>query len=177
MPNNVRLSNNCYLMKCADFAKIGISNNIEKRMYSIQTSQPFEVDLIRSIKYPSIQIKSGWYLNIAFFIEQKLHEILIEKKLHHKGEWFLNFEKTKEIFDQFVAENDPVTIVDRTSQFLSACYIHDNFKKLFREQMKIKFLEDYSEVLSRVSKKNPRTFDFLKSEKVDAIIQIGEKFK
>ena len=43
--------------------------------------------------------------------------------------------------------------------------------------MKIKFLEDYSEVLSRVSKKNPRTFDFLKSEKVDAIIQIGEKFK
>lgn len=67
-----------YICEMMGFIKIGISNNPINRMKTISAGTPFESNLLYSIEMPSFQH--------AFFVEQKSHEILKEKKI--KNEWF-----------------------------------------------------------------------------------------
>jgi Meiotically up-regulated gene 113 len=67
-----------YLVKCGDFYKIGISKKLDKRLETLQTSNPHPIELIKSWKY------DPWHLVIK--IERLLHKHF--KPYHHKLEWF-----------------------------------------------------------------------------------------
>lgn len=63
-----------YLIKCADKYKIGYTKDINRRFKELDT-RPFPCELITSVYSP-----------IAFPIEQKIHELLSEKRV--TGEWY-----------------------------------------------------------------------------------------
>lgn len=66
-----------YLISCGDYYKIGFSKNIKTRVSSIQTSSPYDVELVT--KY------SSFYKNHEA-LESHLHSKF--KEHHHRLEWF-----------------------------------------------------------------------------------------
>lgn len=78
-----------YLIKCADKYKIGYTKDIDRRFKELDT-RPFPCELIAYVDSP-----------IAFPVEQKIHELLKEKRV--VGEWYsFEFESTAEQFEDFV---------------------------------------------------------------------------
>lgn len=63
-------------MEGTDFYKIGYSNNIEKRLQTLQVSSPFNLSVIWQLKI--------WFPQEA---ERYLHQLFKEKKV--KNEWFM----------------------------------------------------------------------------------------
>ena len=70
-------SDTLYMMKSADHIKIGITNDVDKRISSIRTSTPFEVELIGSWKFCE---------NSVYRIEQFIHKQYASENI--KLEWF-----------------------------------------------------------------------------------------
>jgi hypothetical protein len=66
-----------YLLGCGDYYKIGYSKNIQSRLSSIRTSNPFQVDLLATY-----ECTDGRYSDL----EKLLHEKFKDSK--HKLEWF-----------------------------------------------------------------------------------------
>ena len=66
-----------YLIRCGDYYKIGITQNIEQRLSSFKTSIPFDIELVLKEKFNYIY-KSK--------IERELHKEFKHKL--HKGEWY-----------------------------------------------------------------------------------------
>lgn len=66
-----------YLLGCGDYYKIGYSKNMQSRLSSIRTSNPFEVELLATF-----ECTDGRYLDL----EKLLHEKFKDSK--HKLEWF-----------------------------------------------------------------------------------------
>jgi len=64
-----------YVIKCNDFYKIGRTNNVQKRLSGMQTGNPYELELILSIK-----------TNSPFTLETSLHTKFKDKLI--RGEWF-----------------------------------------------------------------------------------------
>lgn len=64
-----------YLLECEGFYKIGITDDVRKRLSQIQTSTPFNVKLIHSIPLAN-----------AWLLEKHLHERFAKKRV--RGEWF-----------------------------------------------------------------------------------------
>lgn len=78
-----------YLLKCADKFKIGYSEDVERRMKQLDT-RPFPLELVVKV-----------YSDIAYPIEQKIHEILVKHKV--AGEWYdFGLPITAEQFEKFV---------------------------------------------------------------------------
>lgn len=78
-----------YLLKCADKFKIGYSEDVERRMKQLDT-RPFPLELVVKV-----------YSDIAYPIEQKIHEILVKHKL--ASEWYdFGFTVSAEQFEKFV---------------------------------------------------------------------------
>lgn len=75
--NSGKTTGGVYLLGCGDYYKIGYSKNIQSRVSSIRTSNPFQVDLLATY-----ECKDGRYLNL----EKRLHEKFKDSK--HKLEWF-----------------------------------------------------------------------------------------
>lgn len=67
-----------YFITDGEFIKIGISNNIQKRINSIQTGNPKRLELLRSIECT--------FESHAINLEKLLHRALSEHRV--KGEWF-----------------------------------------------------------------------------------------
>ncbi len=64
-----------YIIKCQNFYKIGITNDIKERLVALQTGNPFEISLVKTYDLP----KS---------FETTVHELLTDAKYHERGEWF-----------------------------------------------------------------------------------------
>lgn len=64
-----------YLLKCQTFYKVGFSQNINNRIESLQSGNPFDITLVDSFK------SSNPYVD-----EQNIHKYLKAYRLH--GEWF-----------------------------------------------------------------------------------------
>lgn len=78
-----------YLIKCADKYKIGYTKDVDRRFKELDT-RPFPCELIES-----------YYSDIAFPVEQKIHELLSEKRV--AGEWYsLDSEASANDFIDFV---------------------------------------------------------------------------
>ena len=69
-----------YLIKCQDFYKIGITNDIEDRLAQLSTGNPFDLEIIVAFEFEN-----------ASFIEKSLHQKFSEQKV--KNEWFSLSEK------------------------------------------------------------------------------------
>lgn len=69
---------NVYLIadELANYMKIGVANNIPKRLMELQIGCPYKLYLVSSIS-----------VNNAFSIENKLHKKF--KHLRHRAEWFI----------------------------------------------------------------------------------------
>ena len=64
-----------YLVRAADFIKIGVTNRVGERVCQIQTGNPFEVDLLHAIEVVD-----------AYTVEKMLHGKYTE--FNKRGEWF-----------------------------------------------------------------------------------------
>lgn len=62
-------------MDGTNFYKIGTSINVEKRIGSIKTNNPFDIIVIFKI-----------HVNGCFAVEKSIHQTFIDKK--HRGEWY-----------------------------------------------------------------------------------------
>jgi hypothetical protein len=67
--------NYVYLIKCHEFYKIGIANDIDARLNSLQCGNPYELELMFAMRYPN-----------AEDIEEMLHERYGKKRVFR--EWF-----------------------------------------------------------------------------------------
>lgn len=67
-----------YLVKCGEFHKIGVTQNIKQRLEDFRTSNPHPIELLKSWKY------EPW--SMVRKIEKLLH--LHYKPHHHHREWF-----------------------------------------------------------------------------------------
>lgn len=93
-----------FIKACSKFVKIGTSNDIDKRVKSMQTSQA------RTIKVVAV-------LNGSFQTESGLHELL--KGSHYKGEWFKTTEELKwfiRAIHKYPEENHIYTLYRRSKQ-------------------------------------------------------------
>ena len=76
-----------YILKCNEFYKIGITDNIEKRLSSIRNGNPYKVTVLHSKRKQD-----------AYNVEQSLHRLY--RKVRVRGEWFqLEELMVKEIID------------------------------------------------------------------------------
>lgn len=68
-----------YVLECNGLIKIGITDNVEKRLGSIQTSNASAVRLVGSVQMTRSR---------AILVEQRVHALLDCQKLRVRGEWF-----------------------------------------------------------------------------------------
>lgn len=71
-----RKVNYLYLLKCNEYYKIGVSDNIQCRIDALQTGNPYKI----SLKYK-------WLPKDAYRAEKIIHEVLKHK--NHRSEWFI----------------------------------------------------------------------------------------
>jgi hypothetical protein len=64
-----------YLVRCNDLVKIGITNDVEYRLRTMQTGNPYPLELILQFEYKS-----------AMLVERVLHSKF--SKFRVRGEWF-----------------------------------------------------------------------------------------
>lgn len=85
-----------YLMRCQDFYKIGFSKNVERRQKQLDT-RPFPLDIISKV-----------YSEIAFDVEQEIHQKLEDFRV--EGEWYS--------FDEFIDEQEFYEMVKATESVI-----------------------------------------------------------
>jgi len=67
-----------YLIRCGEFYKIGITQNVEQRLENFKTSNPHSIEMLRTWHY------KPW--SMVQKIERLLHHH--HSPFHHQGEWF-----------------------------------------------------------------------------------------
>lgn len=67
-----------YILKCADFYKVGRAMNVNYRIRELQIGNPFTIELFRLYSFPTVleSVKMEAYLHHLF------------DQWHHQGEWF-----------------------------------------------------------------------------------------
>lgn len=71
-----------YIVKCHNFYKIGITDDIKRRLIGLQTGNPYELELVKVYQVPTS-------------FESTLHEVL--DHCHIRGEWFKMTPATLEV--------------------------------------------------------------------------------
>jgi hypothetical protein len=64
-----------YVVECEGYIKIGVANDVDARVLTLQTGCPFKIRLIRSFRSQN-----------AHEEEEAIHELL--HRYHVRGEWF-----------------------------------------------------------------------------------------
>ena len=64
-----------YAIQCHEFVKIGVANDVKKRLASLQSGCPYELTLL-----------AQWHTSDAGRVEDELHELLDKYRI--RGEWF-----------------------------------------------------------------------------------------
>jgi hypothetical protein len=70
---------NLYLLGCHNFYKIGIADNVQKRLCQLQIGNPYPIELLATLSAKRYECED---------IETALHDGLIERGYHVRGEWF-----------------------------------------------------------------------------------------
>jgi hypothetical protein len=91
-----------YVAYCAGYTKIGISNDVNKRIKALQTASPFQV-----IKYFLVFLKN------AQVVEWELHSQYKDKQI--RGEWF------------YLNDNERDALCDRLTELFKKENRLDNF--------------------------------------------------
>lgn len=68
-----------YVLKCQGFFKIGKATNLKKRLSSIRTSSPFDIELFTTLDFSDED---------SHDVEQGLHGLFKGRGKHKRGEWF-----------------------------------------------------------------------------------------
>lgn len=71
-----------YVLQCNEYVKFGISSNPKYRVSSLQTGNPYKINLLLAIIYKD-----------CFEIEKNIHKYYDEKR--ERGEWFFIDEEIK----------------------------------------------------------------------------------
>lgn len=64
-----------YIMRCGEFVKVGIARNVKIRLSNIQSSTPYQVQLVKSFYHPYARKR-----------EHEIHTLFMD--YHVRGEWF-----------------------------------------------------------------------------------------
>lgn len=67
-----------YFISNGEFVKIGVSENVERRMYSLQSASPRKLEILATVPVKNT--------NCAYELEKELHSIYA--KYHIYGEWY-----------------------------------------------------------------------------------------
>jgi hypothetical protein len=152
---------NLYAMGFDNFVKVGIAKDLRKRKISLETTTPHDIHIYRWTEYSPTLAYSRVFINNALMVEQKLHSALKDAGLHHKGEWYIGFQKTIEIYDHFVNRLSPHKVAERCELFVSVSQQmpknNRDFLKCVEEEFGV--LRPY--VLERFRKSFPGNIDFL----------------
>lgn len=145
-----------YVVQSGQFTKLGITNNIDKRLQSIGSSNPFGVTLKYCKEFGSV----------AYAIEQYLHECY--KNDRHTFEWFkLNEEQIEEIIN--LLDNGILEVLKKVNEQNERFRLHKlkeyNNAKINMKQKSVKF-------------KSLPVKDINKKPKIETIHEWGdERFK
>ena len=95
---------NVYFIKCCDkngYIKIGVANDVHERCLKLQTSTPYELEVVASMKFSG---KAA-----AFEAERKLHHLFRNSRI--RGEWFksVDMKFAAEFFNKEVSEREKQT--------------------------------------------------------------------
>lgn len=72
-----------YIVKCNEYYKIGIADDINKRLSGLQTGNPYKIELVKAYRTRAAQT-----------LEKMFHFALKSASLHIRGEWFKMNEAT-----------------------------------------------------------------------------------
>jgi len=134
-----------YFIRAGIYTKIGVANNIQRRMEQLQTGNPLELRLACSVQMPSIKS--------AFYFEKLLHDEFMDK--HKHGEWFFIKEaKVKDVISKF---SDSHELFE--AKFGNSIFKKRDTEKLKRIRCKLKAAE--SELL-RLRSENGKMKDALR---------------
>ena len=64
-----------YFVKCGEFYKVGIADNVKARLHSLQCASPYQIELVKA-----------WQCADAAAQERAIHGLLW--RYHERGEWF-----------------------------------------------------------------------------------------
>lgn len=64
-----------YFIKCGDFYKVGIADNVKSRIHNLQCATPYPIELVKA-----------WQCMDAASQERTIHNLL--GRFHERGEWF-----------------------------------------------------------------------------------------
>src|SRR5258706_1201450 len=74
-----------YIIKCQDFHKIGIANDVEARLAQLSTGNPYPLEVVVIYAFDNAEI-----------VERSIHQRY--KEIRQRGEWFnLDYEALKNI--------------------------------------------------------------------------------
>lgn len=95
-----------YLIKCQQFYKIGIANDVESRLAQLSTGNPFELEVLAVYGFANAQV-----------VEASLHQRFTNSRV--RGEWF-------------ALNNSELAILDQVCQYLGG--IPEEVKPIANEE-------------------------------------------
>jgi len=96
-----------YVISDGEYIKVGISQNIKKRISQLKTASPKELTLLYS-------------LDGGRYIESKIHKDLSEYRAREGGEWFLHNKVTIDIIESYI-EKDNVIKSEYINEICDLC--------------------------------------------------------
>ena len=73
-----------YVIRCNEYYKIGVADNVERRLYELQTGNPYQLEIVGC--YPAPR-------NMCISFEGTLHSIFEQCGFHVRGEWFTRIDE------------------------------------------------------------------------------------
>lgn len=152
--------------------KIGMAKNVESRMKTLETMQPFKLSLERCRTYDMVPSRGTGFINVAQLIERDIHLNLQFIGLRHKGEWFTRPDVALRIFDEITNQFSPDLVAKRADVFIAASNSITALSKDLRRKMKAEFGEGYEFILQRFWCKEPRTIQMLIHDTSERVLKV-----
>lgn len=166
------MKSSIYAVRCEGFIKIGMAKNVESRMKTLETMQPFSLSLERSAPYEMVPARGTGFINVAQLIERDIHLNLQFLGFRHKGEWFTRPAVALGTFDAITGKFTPDIVAARAAVFISASNSIKALSKDLRRKMKEEFGDDYEFILQRFWCKEPRTIQMLIDDTSERVLKV-----
>lgn len=96
MPSEATKSTYIYVISNGVQTKVGISNNVAKRLKSLQTGSATVLKLLREYKIGE--------RSLALKLERQLHKMFFLRRCRHNGEWFDLSDSHIEVIDKWLRD-------------------------------------------------------------------------
>lgn len=124
-----------YIVECESFIKVGITNDMNKRLETLSSSNPFKLSVIDCVQYEN-QIQAG-------MVEKMFHHKLKDIGKHVKYEWFINDSESMFLIDELKEQLNSSFIDSKYHQYKSLMCVRD-----IAYQQKNVTLQDVSKYLT-----------------------------